>query len=56
VDWDELGELTSGAHWTLASVRGRFEAGDRGWAGYGEARQTLAGAIKALDILPARRR
>lgn len=56
VDWDEMGELTSGAHWTLASVRERFEVGDRGWAGYGEARQTLAGAIKALDILPAARR
>lgn len=56
VDWDELDTLGGGAHWTLANVRERFEAGDGGWAGYGDARQSLSTAIKALDILPSRRR
>ena len=48
VDWSELPQLTSGAHWTLRSVHERL-AGSDPWAGYKRVRQTLDDALKAMS-------
>jgi bifunctional non-homologous end joining protein LigD len=50
VRWDELPRLTSGAQWTVASVRARLPEGNRPWAGYAKARNALAPAMKALGF------
>jgi bifunctional non-homologous end joining protein LigD len=48
--WDELGAITSGAHWTIRNVHERIE--DRGdpWRGYAQARQSAAKAMKAIGM------
>lgn len=48
VAWDELPDLTGGAHWTIRNMQERLEAGIDPWAGYAKTRQTLAKAMKAL--------
>ena len=50
VSWEQLGELKSGAHWTIATARDylSFEKEDP-WKAYWKSRQTLT---KALAILP----
>jgi bifunctional non-homologous end joining protein LigD len=48
VDWSELKQLTSGAHWTIRTVDARLQEADP-WAGYRRVRQTLAAAIKAMS-------
>ncbi|HUG24787.1 DNA ligase D [Piscinibacter sp.] len=52
--WDELQELTSGAHWTLANAHERLESGEDPWAGYTKTRQTLTRAKKALGSVRQR--
>jgi len=46
--WDELRELTSGAHWTIVNAHERLESGDDPWSDYAKTRQTLTKARKAL--------
>jgi bifunctional non-homologous end joining protein LigD len=48
--WEELVELKGGDHWTLRNVDRRLEdmAGHDPWAGYEQARQGLADAIRSL--------
>jgi bifunctional non-homologous end joining protein LigD len=53
VAWDELPELTGGAHWTIRNVHERLEAGIDPWAGYAKTRQTLGKAMKALGVEPS---
>lgn len=48
VAWDELGKVTSGAHWTVQSVGRRLRTGNAPWQGYDQAAVSLTGAIKAL--------
>ena len=48
VDWDELTQLTGGAHWTIRTVDARLAEPDP-WAGYRRVRQTLTGAVKAMS-------
>ena len=48
VAWDELGKVTSGAHWTVQSVGRRLRTGNGPWQGYDEAAVSLSAAIKAL--------
>jgi bifunctional non-homologous end joining protein LigD len=48
VSWDELPELTGGAHWTIRTAHERLESGMDPWADYGKTRQTLAKAMKIL--------
>jgi bifunctional non-homologous end joining protein LigD len=52
VGWDELPELTSGAQWTLADARTRFEPGNAAWDGMERARKGLAGPMKVLGFTP----
>jgi bifunctional non-homologous end joining protein LigD len=47
-DWDEIGEITGGAQWTVRNVRERIvERGDA-WRDYAKTRQTTAKALKLL--------
>jgi bifunctional non-homologous end joining protein LigD len=46
--WEELGELTSGAQWTVSNAHERLESGEDPWADYKASRQTLTKAKKVL--------
>ena len=52
VAWDELPEIRSGAHWTIADARDRlsFQKLDP-WADYWKCRQTMTAAMKALGAV-----
>jgi len=49
IAWDELSEISSGAHWTISDARDRmsFQKVDP-WADYWKCRQTLTAAMKTL--------
>ncbi len=49
VSWDELPELTGGAHWTLRTVEPRLAQADP-WAAYASTRQSIDAAMRALDV------
>ncbi len=54
IAWDELAEITSGAHWTISDARDRlsFQKADP-WMDYWTCKQTLTAAMKALaDVTP----
>lgn len=51
--WDELAELRGGDHWTIANVADRLEEHVDPWRGYGDTRQTLKAAMKALAFEPS---
>jgi bifunctional non-homologous end joining protein LigD len=48
VAWEELPDLSGGAHWTIANAHERLESGVDPWAGYAKSRQTLGKAMKVL--------
>nr|WP_296015136.1 DNA ligase D [uncultured Acidovorax sp.] len=48
VAWNELGKITSGAHWTVPSVEQRLRIGNGPWEGYATAAVSLTAAMKAL--------
>ena len=50
VGWDELGALTGGDHWTVATVQERLEQGNRPWKGYNSSHAVLAPAMKRLGF------
>lgn len=50
VGWDELPDLTSGAHWTVQTVQERFRVGNSPWDGYDAAAVSLASAFKVLGV------
>ena len=50
VRWDELAQLTSGAHWTVASVPSRLAEGNAPWSGYQASRNALPAAMKTLGF------
>ncbi|WP_038203942.1 DNA ligase D [Xenophilus azovorans] len=53
VAWEELPELHSGAHWTLATVRPRMAGtGNAPWDGMARARRGLARPMKVLGFTP----
>jgi bifunctional non-homologous end joining protein LigD len=52
VAWKELDKVTSGAHWTVASVAQRLRVGNGPWEGYDAAAVSLTSAMKALDFRP----
>ncbi|MDR6215588.1 DNA ligase D [Paracidovorax wautersii] len=54
VAWSELGQLTSGAHWTVQSAGDRLRQGNAPWDGYAEAAVSLTPAMKALDYPSAK--
>jgi len=50
VRWEELAQLASGAHWTVATVRSRLAQGNAPWSGYAGSRNALPAAMKALGF------
>ncbi|WP_295544600.1 DNA ligase D [uncultured Pseudacidovorax sp.] len=52
VAWDELPNLTSGAHWTLASIGERLATGNAAWDEAGVPSQGLARAMQVLGFSP----
>jgi bifunctional non-homologous end joining protein LigD len=48
VRWDELPELSSGAHWTVRTVQERLGVGNTPWEDYADSATTLTKAMKAL--------
>jgi bifunctional non-homologous end joining protein LigD len=50
VAWKELDKVTSGAHWTVASVAQRLRIGNGPWEGYDAAAVSLTPAMKALGF------
>lgn len=52
VRWDELASLKSGAHWTVATVHHRLDAGNEPWADYASQRATLRRAMHTLGFTP----
>ncbi|CAM5796442.1 non-homologous end-joining DNA ligase [Rhizobacter fulvus] len=53
IDWSELAQVESGAHWTVRNVEPRLRLDQTAWGGFSASRQTLARAMKALDFEPA---
>jgi len=46
--WDELGAITSGAHWTIRNAHERIEERVDPWRGYAQTRQSAAKAMQAI--------
>ncbi|MDB5849258.1 MAG: ligase [Rhodoferax sp.] len=51
IAWDEVDQIGSGAHWTIANIHTRLDQGDAPWDAY--APQSLAKGMKLLDFDPA---
>jgi bifunctional non-homologous end joining protein LigD len=56
VRWDELPQLTGGAHWTVENLGERLDTGNTPWADYAKAKQGLSKAMKVLGFDPEARR
>jgi len=54
VRWEELMDLSSGAHWTVRTVGERLAIGNAPWDDYEDSAVTLTKAIKALGFKPAK--
>ncbi|MDO9402783.1 MAG: DNA ligase D [Polaromonas sp.] len=52
VGWDELTELTSGAHWTVDTLEERLATGNTPWDDYAQSAKPLGPAMKALGFKP----
>jgi bifunctional non-homologous end joining protein LigD len=52
VRWEELMDLTSGAHWTVRTVGERLAIGNSPWADYEDSASTLTKAMKTLGFKP----
>ena len=50
VRWDELPSLKGGAHWSVATVHQRLDAGNAPWQEYDASRVALAAAMKKLGF------
>jgi bifunctional non-homologous end joining protein LigD len=46
--WDELGAITSGAHWTIRNVLERIEERVDPWRAYARTKQSIAKAMQAI--------
>ncbi len=49
-DWDEIGQLTGGAQWTVRNVRDRMDSRGEAWRDYAKTRQTTTKARKLLGV------
>ena len=54
IAWDELQDVTGGAHWSIANIDARIKVGNTPWATYRDAAQTLTAAMRRLGFVPAR--
>ncbi|MEJ7928534.1 DNA ligase D [Ramlibacter sp. AN1015] len=52
VGWDELQELTGGAHWTVRTVQQRLARGNTPWDGYDAQRADLREPMRKLGFSP----
>ncbi len=52
VAWDELRQLRSGAHWTVADIHQRLPVGNRPWDGYAASAVPLQPAMDRLGWSP----
>lgn len=50
VEWDELGGLTSGAHWTITNVAERLSIGNDPWRLYSSGAGRIHEALEMLDV------
>ncbi len=50
--WDELDELPSSVHWSIADAHRHLDAARQAWAGYRRSRQGLTRAFRALGFEP----
>jgi len=48
IAWDELDDVTGGAHWTLRNVDERLEIGNSPWEGYARAARAIGPAMRKL--------
>jgi len=49
-EWDELGAISAGDHWTIRNVHERIEERGDAWRDYARTRQTIAKAMKAIGV------
>ena len=49
-EWDELGSISAGDHWTIRNVHERIEERGDAWRDYATTRQTIAKALKAIGV------
>lgn len=56
VDWDELGSLTSGAHWTIQNIAERLSIGNAPWEPYTSSAGRINEALEMLSIKRPKRR
>jgi len=49
-EWDELGAITAGDHWTIRNVHERIEERGDAWRDYAKTKQTIAKAMKAIGV------
>ena len=49
-EWDELGAITAGDHWTIRNVHERIEERGDAWRDYAKTRQSIAKAMKAIGV------
>ena len=52
IEWEELGSISSSAHWTIKNIESRLAIGNQPWQGYASAAQGLTSAMKALGFNP----
>ncbi|MNR69257.1 hypothetical protein D3C85_1943840 [compost metagenome] len=50
--WEELAKLSGGAHWTIANIHSRLDAGNTPWQGY--APRAIGPAMAAMDYKPGK--
>ena len=50
IRWDELTEVSSGAHWTVQNINARLGDGNAAWTGYDQTAQSLKKAMTILDF------
>jgi bifunctional non-homologous end joining protein LigD len=49
-EWDELGAISAGDHWTIRNAHERIEERGDAWRDYAKTRQTIAKAMKAIGV------
>lgn len=54
VAWDELPDLTSGAHWHVQNIGERLALGNQPWDSYAASAKSLTSAMKRMDFKPAK--
>ncbi|MES2911967.1 MAG: DNA ligase D, partial [Pseudomonadota bacterium] len=54
VAWDELPDLTSGAHWDVQNIGERLSLGNTPWDAYTASAKSLTAAMKLMDYKPAK--